>query len=131
MTPPGSRGSAQFRFYLDEDVPQLAAEIGRGLGLDILGAREVGLLAQPDAVHLSAAATDGRILVTYNRNDFIECTRDAFATGRPHAGVIILTHKLPRDAARVAHTIHRWAEGAPKTIGPPPLQAYAIIFLSA
>ena len=119
-----------FRFYLDEDVPKDAAVVGAGLGLDIVSAYHVGPVPRPDAEHLAAAAAAGRIVVTYNRDDFLQCTRDAFASGRPHAGVLILTRKLPRDAARVAHALARWVERAEHTFGPPPLQPYTVDFLS-
>lgn len=123
-------GAPCFRFYLDEDVPPDAAKVGLALGLDVVSAYQVGAVPRPDAVHLATAAGDGRIVVTYNRNDFIECTRDAFAAGLPHAGVIILTRKLPRDPARIAHALARWAERAVDTFGPPPLQSYTIDFVS-
>jgi predicted nuclease of predicted toxin-antitoxin system len=112
------------RFYLDEDVPRLAAEIGRELGLDVISVSEAGRLGQPDEEQMAAAAAEHRILVTYNRNDFLAITRDAFAAGQPHAGVLILTYRLPRDAARIAHAIARWA-AAGRT-----LQPYEVGFLS-
>ena len=121
MTPPPG-----FRFYLDEDVPPTAA----GLGLDAVSAYHAGPVPRPDAEHLAAAAADGRVVVTYNRDDFLACTRDAFAAGWPHAGVVILTRKLPRDPARVAHALVRWAERAAATYGPPPLQPYPVDFVS-
>jgi hypothetical protein len=120
-----------YRFYLDEDVPKDAAVVGAGLGLDVVSAYHVGPTPRPDAEHLAAAAAAGRIVVTYNRDDFLQCTRDAFAAGLPHAGVVILTRKLPRDPARVAHALARWAEQATLTYGPPPpLQPYTVDFLS-
>ena len=111
-------------------MPRHAAEVGRGLGLDVVSAYEVGVIPQPDHVHLAIAAADGRIVVTYNRDDFIECTRDAFAAGLLHAGVIILTHRLPRNAPRVAHALKRWSVAARQAFGPPPLQSYTIDFIS-
>jgi predicted nuclease of predicted toxin-antitoxin system len=119
-----------YRFYLDEDIPATAATAARGLGLDAVHASDIDPTPRPDHAHLAAAAAAGRIVVTYNRDDFLALTRDAFAAGRPHAGLIILTHKLPRTAARVAHALHRWAVAAAVTYGPPPLQPYAVIFLS-
>lgn len=111
-------------FYLDEDIPRSAAKVGRGLGLDVVSALEAGPTPRPDVEHLAAAAAQGRILVSYNRDDFIEITRDAFAAGKPHAGVLILTRKLPRDPARIAHALLRWASGGRR------LQSYEIDFLS-
>lgn len=116
---------AAHRFYLDEDVPTSAAVVGRGPGLDVVAAREQGPTPRPDPEHLAAAAADGRAVVTYNRDDFITATRDAFAAGKPHAGVLILTRKLPRDPARVAHALLRWSRERP------PLPPYGIDFLSA
>jgi uncharacterized protein DUF5615 len=111
-------------FHLDEDIPHLAAKVGRGLGLDVVSAMEAGPTPRPDAEHLAAAAAAGRILVSYNRDDFLGATHDAFAAGKPHTGVLILTRELPRDAARIAHALLRWASGARR------LQPYEIDFLS-
>jgi hypothetical protein len=118
------------RFYLDEDVPRGAAEVGRALGLDVGAARDVQRsLPQDDEVHLNSAAAAGRIMVTSNRNDFILATRDAFAAGLPHCGLLILTRKLPRDPARVAHALDRWV-AARKADGSWPMQSFEIHFLS-
>ena len=112
------------RFYLDEDVPDSAARVARGLGLDVVASAERGNNGREDAEQLAAAASESRILVTYNRDDFIQLTLQAFAGGKPHFGVLVLTRKMPRDAARVAHALERWCREAP------PLPAYAIAFLS-
>lgn len=118
------------RFYLDEDVPHGAAAVGVALGLDIVAARDAKRsLPQDDPVHLRTAASEGRIMVTYNRNDFIRATRDAFAAGHPHAGVLILTRKLPRDPAPVAHALERWVEQR-ENHGRWPMQPFEIDFLS-
>lgn len=125
-----SRSPEQPRFYLDEDVPHAAADAGASLGLDIVSAREAqSSLPQDDPVHLRTAAQEGRIMVTYNRNDFLVATRDAFASGGPHAGLLILTHKLPRDPGRVAHGLARWVERR-KEAGAWPMQPYEVDFLS-
>lgn len=111
-------------FYLDEDVPRLTAEIGRQLGLDVVSSGEAGRNGASDIEQMAAAAAENRILVTYNRNDFIAITREAFAAGQPHAGVLVLTYRLPRDAARIAHALARWAAANHR------LQPYEIAFLS-
>jgi len=130
MTDGGPHGPERPRFYLDEDVPHAAADFGAGLGLDVLPAKEAQRsLPQDDSVHLDRAARDRRIMVTYNRNDFLLATRDAFGSGRPHAGLLILTRKLPRDPHRVAHALARWVEQR-KEQGAWPMQAYEVDFLS-
>ena len=116
--------SGRVAFYLDEDLPHSAAGLGRSLGLDVVAAVERGPTPRDDDLHLAQAAAEGRTVVTYNRNDFIEATRDAFAAGKPHAGVLILTRKLPRDPARIAHALQRWGERHG------PMQPYEVQFLS-
>lgn len=68
-------------------------------------------------------------MVTYNRNDFLVATRDAFASGEPHAGLLILTHKLPRDPTRIGHTLARWVDRR-REDGSWPMQEYEVDFLS-
>lgn len=105
-------------------------EVGGALGLDIRAAKDVQpSLPQDDPVHLWSAAEDGRIMVTYNRDDFLAATRDAFASSSPHSGLLILTHRLPRDPTRIIHALARWVE-ARKAVGAWPMQAYEVDFLS-
>ena len=118
------------RFYLDEDIPYIAADVAAALGLDVVAARDAqSSLPQDDPIHLRRAAEDHRIMVTYNRNDFLVATRDAFGAGSPHSGLLILTHKLPRHPTRVAHALARWVE---KRKGDEawPMQEYEVDFLS-
>jgi len=118
------------RFYLDEDVPHTTAVVGAALGLDILAARDAQpSLPQDDTLHLETAARDRRIMVTYNRDDFLVATRAAFATSSPHAGLLVLTRKLPRDPERIAHALRRWAEKR-RAEGGWPMQEYEVDFLS-
>lgn len=120
----------KFRFYLDEDVPHATAKIGASLELEIIAARDdQPSLPQDDPVHLATAARGRRIMVTYNRDDFLTATRNAFAAGQPHAGLLILTRRLPRDPARIAHALARWVEGR-QVAGSWPMQPYEVDFLS-
>lgn len=118
-----------YRYYLDEDIPPRAAEIGRALDIDVVSAASSGMIARADPDHLRAAATAGRIVVTYNRNDFLVATEAAVAMHAPHAGLIILARRLPRDAARIAHTLRRFDEEAPSRYGVP-RQPYRAVYLS-
>lgn len=124
------QGPQEPRFYLDEDVPHATAEVGAALGLDVLSAKDAQpSLSQDDPIHLRTAALDRRTMVTYNRNDFMVATRDAFSSGGPHSGLLILTHKLPRHATRVAHALARWVEKR-KAQEVWPMQEYEVDFLS-
>jgi hypothetical protein len=118
------------RFYIDEDVPHSCAEVGEAFGLDIRSAKDAQpSVPQDDPVHLRAAAQDRRIMVTCNRDDFLAATRDAFASSAPHAGLLILTHRLPRDPSRIVHALARWVEQR-KATGAWPMQDYEVDFLS-
>jgi predicted nuclease of predicted toxin-antitoxin system len=112
------------RFYLDEDVPVSAAQIARGMGLDVVAAAEVGARARSDMEQLALAAAESRMVVTYNRDDFIEVTTQALAAGRPHAGVLVVVSTVPRDGAAIAHALRRWSEKRA------PLQPYELQYLS-
>ena len=85
------------RFYLDEDLSPRIAAIGRGLGLDVVSAIELGHLGLDDENQLLLAARDGRCLVTENRADFVRLTTVFFQDQRPHAGVLLLPDSLPSD----------------------------------
>jgi hypothetical protein len=118
------------RFYIDEDVPYSCAEVGEALGLDIRSAKDAqSSLPQDDPVHLRSAGQDQRIMVTYNRDDFLAATHDAFASNSPHAGLLILTHRLPRDPSRIVHALARWVEER-REAGAWPMQEYEVDFLS-
>jgi len=118
------------RFYLDEDVPHGAADIGASLGLDVVAARDAQpSLPQDDLTHLLSAGSAHRIMVTYNRNDFLVATRDAFTANAPHAGLLILTRRLPREPARVAHGLAQWVARR-KAEGSWPMQPFEVAFLS-
>jgi hypothetical protein len=68
-------------------------------------------------------------MVTYNRDDFLAATHDAFASNSPHAGLLILTHRLPRDPSRIVHALARWVEER-REAGAWPMQEYEVDFLS-
>jgi predicted nuclease of predicted toxin-antitoxin system len=100
------------RFVLDEDIPPRAAEIARGLGLDAVGVAELGRLGWGDEEQLRAAAGDGRVFVTYNRNDYILLTRRFFDEQAVHCGVLIVPGSLPRSRPeRLAHALRDWETG--------------------
>ena len=115
---------APWRFYLDEDVPASAAQIGRALGLDVVAVTETDRRGWSDESQLRWAAGEGRVLVTYNRNDFLELTRTFFAVGKAHAGVIVAVPVIPREGAAIAHALQRFSGSRP------PLQPYELQFLS-
>lgn len=99
------------KFYLDEDLPPSVAQIARNQGLDVTSVHEEGRHGLSDPEQLEHAAAEGRVLVTRNRNDFIELTRRAFQRASPHGGVLVVTRSLPnRRPERMAAALLRWNE---------------------
>ena len=97
------------RFLLDEDLNPTAAEVARGLGLDVVSVHEIERLGLSDEEQLRFAAAEGRIIVTRNRDDLLALTTEFYRRGDPHRGVLIVTAGLPNNRPeRLAHTLARW-----------------------
>ncbi len=115
------------RFLLDEDVNPRVAEIGRNFGLDVLSVHDIGRRGFGDHEQLAYAASQQRVFVTRNRDDFITLTVDAFRVGEPHASVLIVPYSLPnRQAELIATALRSWTGERPKNAEP---FAYGIDFL--
>ncbi|MBI4572589.1 MAG: DUF5615 family PIN-like protein [candidate division NC10 bacterium] len=115
------------KYYLDEDLSPDIAVAGRARGLDVVSAHEREARAIPDEEQLSRAAAEGRCLVTFNRNDFLRVTRQAYDRLRPHCGILIVPPSFRYEQygtladALVAHA-SKFPDGLPP---------YTIAFLGA
>lgn len=97
------------RFLLDEDLPPKVAAIARSLGLDVVSVHEIGRTGLSDDEQLSFAASEFRILVTRNRDDFIALTHRAYATNAPHHGVLLVPRSTPNTHPdRIARSLVAW-----------------------
>jgi predicted nuclease of predicted toxin-antitoxin system len=78
------------QFYSNENFPIAMVNLLRSQGHDVLTSYEAGQANQgiPDDVVLQYAKATGRILITENRQDFIDLHR----TTPNHAGMIIFKH---------------------------------------
>jgi len=81
----------------DHDVPDELSHFLRQLGHEVCRLRERLPRESPDAEVLTYAASQGLLLVTCNRDDFLE-----LASGQAHAGIIILIRRCSRVAERAA-----------------------------
>ncbi len=85
------------RFYLDEDVSFRLVETLRKAGADAIAVRDVRREGLPDVEQLAYAASEGRVLVTYNRTDFQRLDAEWREAGRGHAGVLWAAERtIPR-----------------------------------
>lgn len=117
-------------FLLDEDLSPEVARIGRGLGLDVQSVHELGRRGLSDSEQLERAAADGRVFVTRNRDDFLHWSREFYQAGRAHAGILIVSRRLPADRpGRIAHALARWTEAARKRTSTDVLPPYTVDFL--
>ncbi len=119
-----------YRFLLDEDLRPSVAIVARGIGLDVVSVHELGRLGVSDEDQLRWAASEGRIVLTRNRDDFIEWTTILFQRAEPHAGVLIVPTLLSiQRPERTAHALARWVERMRERLGERRLSPYFIDFL--
>jgi hypothetical protein len=85
------------RLLLDEDLSPKNAGILKKSGVDAVSVHDVGRQGLSDREQLEFAASEGRCLVTRNRNDFILLTREFFDRGAAHGGVLVVARSLPPD----------------------------------
>ena len=113
------------KLYLDEDISPKVAEILRKKGMDVVSAHETGMLETSDNEQLAFAATEGRVMVTRNRDDFITLSVQFFEDLKPHNGLIIVPHSIPgSDFSKLATLLMKYSKEHPQG-----LVSYTIEFL--
>jgi predicted nuclease of predicted toxin-antitoxin system len=76
------------RFFLDHDVPRPVADALLRHGHDVVVLQDALPVTSTDEQVFTHAITEGRVLVTCNRDDFLE-----LAGSREHPGLIILIRR--------------------------------------
>jgi hypothetical protein len=113
------------KYYLDEDLSPAIAVAARTRGVDVVSAHEQNARGLSDADQLSRAAPEGRCLVTFNRNDFLRVTRQAYDALRPHCGILIVPPRFRYGQySSIADALAVHAEKFPDGVPP-----YTIAFL--
>lgn len=84
-------------FLLDQDVPEDLSHLLRELGHDVLLLRDVLPREAPDPVVLECAHKRHCVLVTCNRDDFIELSQR-----QSHHGIVVIVRRRTRTAERAA-----------------------------
>jgi predicted nuclease of predicted toxin-antitoxin system len=85
------------KFLLDHDVPEDLSYLLRELGHEVLRLRDVLPSEASDPTVLKFAQEHDSLVVTCNRDDFIE-----LAERQPHHGIIIIVRRRTRAAERAA-----------------------------
>ena len=113
------------KYYLDEDISYKVAEILRRQGIDTISVHEVRKVQASDKSQLEFATSQGRIMVTRNRDDYIRLTVQFFNEFRIHHGVLIIPHTIPGDDfSLMAKSLENYASKHPRGMEP-----YTIDFL--
>ena len=77
------------KLLLDECVWAKMASNLRSEGFDVLHVIEVGISGIQDDEILQYATDNGRAVLTFNIKDFILLAKQCYASGKPHAGIIV------------------------------------------
>jgi hypothetical protein len=80
----------KIRLYLDED--SMDRDLVRALkarAIDVLSALEAGMVERPDVQHLEYAASEERVLYSFNVGDFYHLHTSWLSEGRSHCGLIL------------------------------------------
>ena len=85
------------KFLLDQDVPEDLTFLLQELGHEVLRLGDVLPQETSDLVVLQFAHEQGYLLVTCNRDDFIE-----LAQQQPHHGIVVIVRRRTRAAERAA-----------------------------
>ena len=90
--------------YLDEDFAhgdRLAAI--RARSIDVLSAKEAGMLSRTDDEQIRFATSRSRLILTHNGQDFARIHGEWMRSGKHHAGICIVKKELwlgPGEIAR-------------------------------
>ncbi len=85
------------KFLLDHDVPEDLSYLLQQLGHDVTLLRKALPESAPDQAVLEFAYEQGLLLLTCNRDDFLE-----LANQQPHHGIVIVIRRRTRAAERAA-----------------------------
>jgi predicted nuclease of predicted toxin-antitoxin system len=85
------------KFLLDQDVPEDLSYLLRELGHEVSPLRDVMSADAPDLAVLQFASDNQAVLLTCNRDDFVQ-----LSDHHPHYGIIIVIRRRTRAAERAA-----------------------------
>jgi hypothetical protein len=82
---------SQIRLYIDEDsMDQALLQALRARGVDVRTAYEEGMVGRSDVEQLRWAATQGRVLYSFNVGDFYHLHTTFLGQQEDHAGIILV-----------------------------------------
>ena len=85
--------------YLDEDVDVLVADLARARGFHATTTQQASRVRAEDREQLAYAISLGAAMLTHNRADYEALTKEYFASGQTHFGIIIAVQRPPYELA--------------------------------
>lgn len=80
----------RIKLYLDEDAQRTdLIQALRARQVDVLTVTEANLLGEDDDLQLKYAATESRVVFTFNRGDFFDLHTKWLTRGQSHSGIIV------------------------------------------
>jgi hypothetical protein len=86
------------RFLLDHDVPDEVEQLLRYWKHDVRRLREILPVTADDCSVFEFAQRERLIIISCNRNHFLQLARDAVLKAQPFAGLIILIRRRTRQS---------------------------------
>jgi hypothetical protein len=99
------------RFYLDEDLAHGARlKAIRAASIDVVSAREAGMLRRSDDDQLRYATDASRLILTHNQRDFARIHREWIRDGGHHGGICIMVKELDYGPGEIVRRLDLLAE---------------------
>ena len=86
------------KFLLDHDVPGEVAHLLQHWGHDVLSLRHALPITTPDDEVFRHAQTEGRLIISCNREHFLALAEQAVAAQHSFGGLIVLIRRRSRQA---------------------------------
>jgi predicted nuclease of predicted toxin-antitoxin system len=77
------------KLYLDEHIQPLLSHVLTSRGIDCLTTQAAGNLGRSDEEQLAFATSQKRVIITFDRKDFLSLAQQWAADNRPHAGIVL------------------------------------------
>ncbi len=100
---------AQLKFYFDTHIPKAVADQLRARGIDVERAEEAGLARARDRVHLRHATSQGRAMVSHDR-DFFDLQAEWQAAGEHHSGIFYVPPRLQGQIGVMVTALETYAQ---------------------
>ena len=88
------------RFLMDEDVYGAVAPALRRAGIDAVSTREANRGGESDESQINWAASESRVLLTFNVRHFAELHALRMTKGEHHAGIVVSSQRPIGDVIR-------------------------------